>query len=77
MEAAIGQLRKRHPARIIVAVPVSAEDTAERLRPKVDELLVLHVPTGFFGAVGAFYQNFEQVRDEEVVLLMKSLSQTQ
>jgi predicted phosphoribosyltransferase len=38
----------------------------------VDDLVVLYVPDGWFGAIGAFYQRFEQLSDDEVVALMKS-----
>ena len=70
MEAAMSQLRKRHPRKIVVAVPVAAPDTANRIRDEVDELVVIDVPRGWFGAIGAYYRNFDQVRDEEVVALM-------
>ena len=72
MQAAIHEIRKRLPREIVVAVPVAAADTARRIRTEVDDLVVLHVPEGFFGAVGAFYQNFNQVSDGEVVTLMQS-----
>jgi predicted phosphoribosyltransferase len=71
MEAAIRQLRKRHPHKVVVAVPVAAGETVERLRPKVDSMVVLQTPP-MLGAIGAFYQNFDQVSDEDVVALMKS-----
>ena len=73
MEAAIQQLRKRHPHKVVVAVPVAAGETVERLRPKVDSMVVLHTPP-MLGAIGAFYQDFDQVSDEDVVALMKSVT---
>jgi len=72
LEAAMHQLRKQHPRKIVVAAPVAAADTVNRLRSEVDDLVVLEVPHGLFGAIGAFYQSFDQVSDEEVVELMKS-----
>jgi predicted phosphoribosyltransferase len=74
MEAAIHEIRKRGPREVIVAVPVAAAETVNRLRPEVDDLIVLYIPGGFFGAVGSFYQRFDQVSDEEVVALMKSMT---
>ena len=71
MEAAIRQLRKRHPHKVVVAVPVAAGETVERLRPKVDSMVVLHTPP-MLGAIGTFYRDFAQVSDEDVVALMKS-----
>lgn len=69
MRAAIASVRARGPAKIIVAVPVSARDSAEIIRREVDELVVLDLPV-FFGAVGAFYEQFPQVEDHEVMQLL-------
>jgi putative phosphoribosyl transferase len=64
--AAIHALRLRGIARLVFAVPVAAPDTAVVLREMVDELLVLATPR-YFHAVGAFYEDFGQVPDDEVV----------
>ena len=42
------------------------------LKREVDELVALCVPKGWFGAIGAFYESFPQVSDDEVISLMKS-----
>jgi putative phosphoribosyl transferase len=73
MEAAIRQLRKQHPEKVIVAVPVAAAETVARLRPKVDDMVILYIPP-MLGAVGAFYEDFSQVSDEDVVALLKSVA---
>jgi predicted phosphoribosyltransferase len=73
MLAAIHEIRKRGPQKVVVAVPVAAADTARKVRFEVDDLVVLHIPKGWFGAVGAFYECFDQVTDGEVVSLMRSL----
>jgi len=65
MEAAIETVRRWGAARIVVAVPVAARDTAERLRGVVDEVVVLSEPAHFM-AVGQFYQSFSQVSDDDV-----------
>jgi predicted phosphoribosyltransferase len=70
MSAAIHEIRGRGPRKLVVAVPVAAAETVDKLRPEVDDLVVLYIPE-WFGAVGAFYQRFDQVSDEEVVGLMK------
>jgi predicted phosphoribosyltransferase len=41
-------------------------DTMERFRPVVDELVFVATPEPFM-AVGYWYEDFEQVEDEEVV----------
>jgi putative phosphoribosyl transferase len=73
MEASIRQLRKQHPQKVIVAVPVAAKETVDRLRPKVDDMVVLYIPP-MLGAVGAFYEDFSQVSDEDVIALLKSVA---
>lgn len=73
MQAAIPEIRRRGPRAVIVAVPVAAAETANDLRPQVDDLVVLFIPGGSFGAVGSYYEFFDQVSDEEVVDLMKSM----
>ncbi|MCG3111652.1 MAG: dienelactone hydrolase family protein [Candidatus Manganitrophus sp. SB1] len=65
-KAAIGAIRKEDPRRIIFAVPVCASDTARSLSEEVDALICLEAPPSF-GAVGLWYQNFEQTSDEEVL----------
>lgn len=70
MAVAIDWVKKQKPAKIVLAVPVAPPDTIEGLRPKVDELICLHTPE-WFGAVGAFYQDFEQTTDEEAKVLLR------
>lgn len=71
MLAAIRDVRARRPARIVVAIPVTPEDTAERLAREVDELVALDIPEFYLGAVSAYYDDFPQVSDEEVIALLK------
>ena len=66
--AAILALKERSPRRLVLAVPVCPPRTADLLRLEVDELVVLHTPADFY-AVGSYYEDFEQVGDEEVVRL--------
>ena len=68
--AAVQALRLRGPRRLILAAPVCAAQTAELLRPAVDELICLESPTDL-GAIGFWYRNFEQTSDEEVVELLE------
>jgi erythromycin esterase-like protein/predicted phosphoribosyltransferase len=71
MEAAIRALRQRHPARIVVAVPVGARDTCDRLARTADEVICLATPEPF-NAVGLWYQEFSQTSDDEVRRLLRS-----
>lgn len=58
VEAAINYLRGQS-LKIIVAVPVCAADTAQRLKKSADQWLCLFEPDDLM-AVGQYYQNFAQ-----------------
>ena len=73
MEAAVAALRRMGPAEIVVAVPVGARETCERLAGLADELLCLATPAPF-NAVGQWYENFSQTTDEEVKELLLRVS---
>jgi putative phosphoribosyl transferase len=62
-------LRKSKPGRIIVAVPVASALAVEKLSKQADEVVALIIPEEFYG-VGAFYENFSQVSDDEVLEYM-------
>jgi putative phosphoribosyl transferase len=66
VRAGIQALRCQAARRVVLAVPVAPSDTAEALRLEVNELVCLHEPRSF-GAVGAFYADFSQTTDEEVI----------
>jgi predicted phosphoribosyltransferase len=68
--AAIQALRLRGVARLVFAIPVAPPDTAAVLRTMLDELVVLATPE-YFHAVGAFYEDFAQVSDDEVVAALR------
>ena len=70
MFAAIKWLKTQQLRSIIVAIPVGPRDTIQALKETVDEVIVLHSPA-IFGAVGAFYEDFSQVSDDEVVEIMQ------
>ena len=55
--------------RTVAAVPVAAEDSLEVVRAEADAVVCLH-PLAVFPAVGAFYRQFQQVDDAEVVRLL-------
>ena len=68
--SAISLVRQEAAAKIVVAVPVGAPDTIERLRHLADEVMCLSVPESFH-AVGQFYREFEQVSDSEAIRLFR------
>jgi putative phosphoribosyl transferase len=69
MRAAIGVLKPQQPQRIIIAVPVAPLDTCDRLKTEVDEVVCLMTPEQFCG-IGLWYEDFEQITDEEVCELL-------
>ncbi|MCL5090573.1 MAG: phosphoribosyl transferase, partial [Patescibacteria group bacterium] len=73
-KAAISDLKDRNPKKLILAVPVIPQDSAEEIKTMVDELTALAIPKDFLGAVGAYYQEFPQVSDEEVVKILKEVN---
>lgn len=66
--AACRSLRSRHPSRIVLAVPV-APATWRPPPEDIDEYVCPH-PQREFWAVGAFYTDFAQTTDAEVVKLL-------
>ncbi|MFC8102357.1 phosphoribosyltransferase [Streptomyces sp. NPDC057363] len=64
--AALRHLRRLQPARLVLAVPVCASETADEMRAEADDVVCLHQPTDF-RAVGLWYDDFEQVSDDEVI----------
>jgi putative phosphoribosyl transferase len=68
--AALLALRSLEPRRLVLAVPVGARETIDSLRAEVDDLVCLYAPENL-GAIGAFYVDFRQTRDDEVLDLLR------
>ncbi len=71
MLAAVRALRQSDPDRIVVAVPVGAEETCGRLQAEADEVVCLFTPP-MFQAVSLWYAEFSQTSDEEVRSLLEA-----
>lgn len=69
VRAAIRAIRKRRPARLVVATPVASPDIVESLSREVDEVVCLYEPEPMY-AIGLWYEDFRQVSDEEVVRIL-------
>lgn len=72
VQAALKGVRQNAPAKIVLAVPVAPPSALEELGDQCDEIICLDAPSSF-GAVGAFYHDFSQIDDEEVVSLMRKI----
>jgi erythromycin esterase-like protein/adenine/guanine phosphoribosyltransferase-like PRPP-binding protein len=69
MEAAVRALRELTAGRIVVAAPVGAATTCQRLRDIADEVVCPLIPDRF-SAVGAWYERFDPTTDQEVQRLL-------
>jgi predicted phosphoribosyltransferase len=65
MRAAVLAVRRLHPARVVVAVPVGARQTCQELREVADDVICPFTPEPF-SAVGLWYADFSQTTDAEV-----------
>lgn len=71
--ATIRLIRQSRPGKIVIGVPVASKDAVQKLAKEVEEIVTVLIPEEFFG-VGAFYENFNQVTDEEVMLYLEKLN---
>lgn len=71
MLVAVKKVKQEKPAKIVVAVAVSPQDTAQRFSREVDEFVAVTIPEFFWGAIGYYYDDFSQVSDEEVMAILK------
>jgi predicted phosphoribosyltransferase len=71
VRAALRATRLRKPRRLVLATPVAPTDTIEELKSEADEVVCLE-SHDFFGSIGAYYADFSQVGDDEVISLLAS-----
>ena len=62
-------LQNLHPRKLICAIPVAAENSLATISAYCDELICLRQESNFTG-VGAYYEDFSQVQDSEVIALL-------
>lgn len=70
--AAVKSAQNQGAAKTILAVPVAPKETVMNFQNIVDEVICLLAPDDF-SAVGQYYENFQQVEDEEVFDTMNIL----
>lgn len=68
--ACIEMVRKHNPKKVIVAVPVLPADLVYLFKQEADEFYYIK-DASYFRGVGAFYEDFSQVTDEEVIDLLE------
>jgi len=69
----IKMIYRKHPKKVIVAVPVAPVETVAKMKKYVDDLMCLFVAENFSG-VGLYYSDFSEVSDEEVISLLRKAS---
>lgn len=69
LRAALAQVRRAGPQRLVCALPVGPPDVLDRIAREVDDLVCPLRPP-WFGAVGEFYADFTQVSDAAVLALL-------
>lgn len=75
--AAIEELKLLRPSRIVVAVPVAPLETCLEIESQVDELVCLERDRFFQGGVSAYFDDFPQVSDEEVIRVLGGAAQAE
>jgi predicted phosphoribosyltransferase len=73
MQIAVAAVRRKHPARVVVAVPVASNEAATAIKEIADDAVFAAIPDPFY-AVGAWYADFSQTSDEEVRDLLERAS---
>jgi len=70
IRAALRATRMRSPKKLVLAVPVAPTSTVAELHSEADDVICLedYEP---FGAIGAYYANFGQVSDGEVIDILE------
>lgn len=68
--AAVRWVRTQEPEQIVLAVPVASPEAAEALRAEADDVVCVQRPHGFM-AVGAWYENFDQLTDDDVLAALE------
>lgn len=74
MKAALASVRKRGAKTVVVAIPVGPPSTIIELERKAHRVVCLYTPESFY-AIGEFYRDFTQTRDEEVTRLLKLIKE--
>lgn len=74
IRAAVLALKHRQPEKIIIAVPVAPRSFCHLIENEVDEIIVLECPEdrNYLGSVGAYYNDFLPVEDQEVIACLNA-----
>ena len=74
MIASIEEMKLHEPKEIVVAIPIVPYLTSLKLEGMVDKVVCVEATREFLGAVGAYYDDFTQVDDDEVKRILKEVN---
>ena len=74
MIASIEEMKLHEPKEIVVAIPIVPYLTSLKLEGMVDKVVCVEATREFLGAVGAYYEDFTQVDDDEVKRILKEVN---
>jgi putative phosphoribosyl transferase len=69
VRATLESVRREHPDRIVLAVPVAPHQALDDLRSMADEIVCVETPESF-ASVGQFYRRFPQLEDGDVIAIL-------
>lgn len=71
---AVKEVKSLGPKQIIIAIPVIPQEVADKLKRDGDTVVAVLLDKNYLGAVGAYYEDFSEVSDEEVEGIMRRYS---
>lgn len=72
LKTALVELKKQHPRKLVIAIPVAPLEFINEIKKDVDEIVCLLSDPNYRGAVGAYYNEFSQIEDEDVITLLQN-----
>ncbi|SNR72248.1 Phosphoribosyl transferase domain-containing protein [Lutibacter agarilyticus] len=74
--SSINLIHLKNPVEIVVALPVASNSAYKKIKqsPYIHRVICLLIPSNF-NTVGQFYENFNQVKDEEVIQWLKKTAE--
>jgi predicted phosphoribosyltransferase len=73
MRAAVKAVRLHRPSKVVVAVSAGAAETCEDFRYEADKVVCVIAPEAF-NEVGAWYEEFPQISDDEARAILEKSS---
>lgn len=70
MEVAVKYVRTKKPKQVVIAIPILPSSQVKFFKQISDELIYLDAPENF-SAIGNFYEDFDQVSDQEVLAALQ------